>query len=172
MSTTTTTLIRNRIETVIVGTTPSVYPGTTFTAYRDASGADFRRWARAHPSLCTRRVQVRTSSSMQSDVSNMDREARLATFEIIVAYSKRWRAGQAFDRDDTLEADHSLIERAVGRDGYQNFTGANPNATWLKPGATGSRTGSVFERATYQPGVDNVDFLVITQTMRFYRTVT
>jgi hypothetical protein len=169
MSTTTTTLIRNRLETVVVALVPTIHAELPFVAYRDASGADFRRWARSHPSLCTRRVQVRTVSSVQErGVSNLDVETRLATFEILVAYSKRWRAGQAFDRDNTLELDQGLIERNIGRDGHVNFSLSNPNATWLAPGVPGSKTGSAFEGRN-AGNVDNVEFLVITQTMRFYR---
>lgn len=167
MPPTTTKAIRDRIIVVAGAIVPTVHPSLLFVAYRDENGADFRRWARSHPSVCTRRFQARTVSSDQSDVSNLDVEARLATFEFIVAYAKRWRAGASFDRDDTMERDQGLIERAIGRDGYANFAGANPNASWLAPDARGSETGTTFER-----DVDNVDFLVIRQTMRFYRSVT
>src|SRR5690606_9362793 len=126
---------------------PTVHTATAFVAYRDESGADFRRWARAHPSLCTRRVQVRTVAvETPPDVSNTDVEARLATFDVIVAYAKRWRAGQSFDRDDTMEADQIQIENAIGRNGYGNFALAHPNASWLSPEARGSQTVTVFER--------------------------
>lgn len=166
MGTTTTQAIRNRIETVVEAITPSAHADLGFDAYRDEAGADFRRWARAHPEVCTRRFQARTVASVQTtDVTNTDVEARLATFEVIVAYAKRWRAGASFDRDDTIEVDQNLIERAIGRDGHANFALSNPNASWLGPRAPGSQTGTTFER-----DVDNVDFLVIRQSMRFYRS--
>lgn len=164
MATTTSKAIRDRIETVTAAVTPTLHPSLPFVAYHDESGADFRRWARSHPALCTRRFQVRTVASVQTaDVTNTDVEARLATFEVIVAYAKRWRAGQSFDRDDTMEADQLLLERAIGRDGYANFAGVNPNASWMSPEARGSQTATSFERDD-----DKVDFLVIRQTMRFY----
>lgn len=165
MATTTSKAIRDRIYTVATGLVPSVHPELPFVAYRDESGAEFRRWARSHPSLCTRRIQVRTVSVPQTkDVSNTDVEARLATFEIVVAYAKRWRAGASFDRDDTMESDQLQLERAIGRDGYANFALANPNASWLGADVPGSQTETTFERDGKA-----VDFLVIKQTMRFYR---
>lgn len=168
MATTTSKLIRQRIATVVVGLTPAVHAEVPFVSYLDANGADFRRWARSHPSLCTRRVQVRIVSVVQADVSNTDVEARLATYDVIVAYARRWRAGQSFDRDETMESDQLQIEKAIGRDGYANFGGVNPNASWLAPGATGSQTATTFERD--EPGgVGGVDFLVVRQTMRFFR---
>lgn len=166
MATTTSKAIRDRIATLVVAVVPTVHAELPFIAYRDESGADFRRWARAHPSLCTRRVQVRVVSSVQTaDVTNTDVHVRLATFDIVIAYAKRWRAGASFDRDDTMEIDQILIERAVGRDGYANFSLSNPNASWLAPGATGSQTETSFER----DADSNVDFLVIRQTMRFFQ---
>lgn len=165
MATTTSKAIRDRIIAVVAGLTPSVHPELPFVTYRDASGADFRRWARAHPGVCTRRVQTRAVSVAQPpDVTNTDVEARLVTFDVIVAYARRWRAGQSFDRDDTMEADQIQIEHAIGRNGYANFSLANPNASWMSPDARGSQTGTTFERDD-----SKVDFLVIRQTMRFYR---
>jgi hypothetical protein len=167
MATTTSKAIRDRLIAVVTGITPTLHNSLPFVSYTDANGADFRRWARSHPSLCTRRFQARTAGVEQpSDVSNTDVEARLATFDIIVAYAKRWRAGQSFDRDDTMESDQIQIEHAVGRDGYGNFSLSNPNASWLPSTVTGSQTGTTFER----DGDNLVDFLVIRQTMRFYRS--
>jgi hypothetical protein len=168
MGTTTSKAIRERIAAVVAGLTPTVQPATAFASYTDAAGADFRRMARAHPSTCTRKFQVRTVSVTQpADVSNTDVEARLATFDVIVAYARRWRAGRSLDRDDAMESDQILIEHAIGRDGYGNFAGANPNASWLGPTARGSLTETTFERDD-----GPVDFLVIRQTMRFFRSTT
>ena len=167
MSTTTSKAIRERIATVVAALVPTLHAEKPFVSYLDASGADFRRWVRAHPEVCTRRFQARTVATSQGDVSNTDVSARLATFDLIVAYAQRWRAGQSFDRDDTMEADQILLERAIGRDGYGNFALAHPNASWLSPDASGSQTGTSFER-----DVGGVDFLVVRQTMRFYRSAT
>lgn len=165
MSTTTSKAIRDRITTVVGALLPSVHAELPFVAYRDEAGADFRRWARAHPQECTRRFQARTASvARPPDVSNTDVEALLATFDVIVAYARRWRAGASFDRDDTMEADQLQIERAIGRDGFANFALSHPNASWLSPGARGSQTETTFERDD-----GPIDFLVIRQTMRFYR---
>lgn len=167
MSTTTSPAIRARIAALVAGLTPALHAELPFVSYLDASGADFRRWARAHPSVCTRRFQVRTvATSQPPDACNTDVEARLATFDVLVAYAQRWRAGQSFDRDDTMESDQILIERTIGRDGYGNFSGAFPNASWLSSGAAGSQTATTFER-----DAGGVDFLVIRQTMRFYRSL-
>lgn len=168
MSTTTSKAIRERIAALVAGITPTLHNTLPFVSYVDASGADFRRWARSHPSVCTRRFQVRSiASSQPPDAANTDVEARLATFDVVVAYAMRWRAGQAFDRDDTMESDQGQIEHAIGRDGYGNFAGVNPNASWLGPDARGSQTGTTYER-----DVGGVDFLVIRMTYRFYRSTT
>lgn len=169
MATTTSKAIRERILAVVVPLVPTVHPAWPFVAYRDEGGADFRRWARAHPRECTRRVQARLVSIEQPpDVSNTDVSAQLGTFDTIIAYARRWRAGAGFDRDDTMEADRLLIEKAIGRDGYANFAGAFPNASWLGASASGSQTGTTFEREE-GGGTGGVDFLVIRQTMRFFR---
>lgn len=166
MAITTSKAIRDRIAAVVGALTPTVHAELPFVPYRDEAGADFRRWANAHPQVCTRRVQARAVSGEQPpDVANTDVSAQLATFDVIVAYARRWRAGASFDRDDTMEADRILIERAIGRDGYGNFALSNPNASWLGPDARGSQTGTTFERDD-----GDVDFLVIRQTMRFYRS--
>lgn len=168
MTPTTSKAIRDRIYTVIAALTPKVHNELPFVGYRDEAGADFRRWARSHPSECTRRFQVRTTSvTTPPDVSNTDVEARLATFDVVVAYARRWRAGQSFDRDDTMESDQIQIENAIGRNGYGNFALSYPNASWLGPEARGSQTETTFERDD-----GPVDFLVIRQTMRFYRSMT
>lgn len=169
MATTTSKAIRERILTVTAGLIPTVHPSLLFVPYRDEGGADFRRWARAHPKDCTRRVQARVESIEQPpDASNTDVSAQLATFDVIVAYARRWRAGAGFDRDDTMEADQTLIEKAIGREGYGNFALSYPNASWLGPSASGSQTRTTYERDE-GAGVGGVDFLVIRQTMRFYR---
>lgn len=171
MATTTAKAIRERILTVVGALTPSVYPSLLFVPYRDESGADFRRWARAHPQVCTRRVQARSVTTEQPpDASNTDVSAQLATFDVVIAYARRFRAGAGLDRDDTMERDQIQIEHAIGRDGYANFSGANPNASWLGPDARGSQTGTSYERDD-GGGTGGVDFLVIRQTMRFYRSV-
>lgn len=169
MSTTTSKAIRDRIIAVVAGLTPTLHVERPFVTYRDESGADFRRWARAHPNACTRKFQARTVSvARPPDATNTDVVAELATFDVIVAYAKRWRAGQAFDRDDTMEADKGLIERAIGCEGYENFTLANPNASWLGPDAPGSQTETTFERDDSSV----VDFLVVRLTYRFLRSNT
>jgi len=85
---------------------------------------------------------------------------------VIVAYaqSHRWGADAALDRDDAMESDEKQIEHTIGRDGYPNF----PDASWLSPDAPGSQTETLLEHDENGP----VDFLVIRQTMRFYRSTT
>lgn len=171
MATTTSKAIRERIVAVVEALTPAAHDDLAFDAYIDEAGADFRRWARSRPGECTRRFQVRTVSTAQPpDVANTDVAAQLVTFDVIVAYPQRWQAGAGLDRDDTMESDRIQIERAIGRDGFGNFALSHPNASWLGPDARGSQTDTTFERDDV--GVSGVDFLVVRQTMRFYRSMT
>jgi hypothetical protein len=161
MATSSSKAIRDRIITVVNGITPTLHAELPFVAYRDESGADFRRWARAHPQLCTRRVQARVLSDEQGDIMNEDVEEHLATFEVIVAYAHRWRAGASFDRDNVMEEDRHAIEDAIGVLGAANFTPATADATWREHvNASDPRESD-----------EGVDFLVIRQLMSYLRAV-
>jgi hypothetical protein len=171
MAVTTEAAIRDRIISLIIGLQPLVQTSLRFVKYRNEGGANFRKWAKQNPAACTRRVQVRRYHlDRTNDVCNTDVEARRVTFDAIVAYeqSQRWGADAALDRDDAMESDQKQIEHAIGRDGYGNFVGAFPNASWLSAEADNSLTETFVETNDE----DGVDFLVIRQTMRFYRSTT
>lgn len=161
MATTTAEAIRDRILTVIEAITPSSLSVDKFRRYRNERGADFVGWAEENQAAAFRRFQVRDDGSDAApEVSDATTELRSISFTIIVAYPQTNRAGRdaALDRDDLMSADQHAIEHAVGLRGYANFAGAYPNASWTD--------GSVSREVG-----DGVDFLVIRQTMRFYRSV-
>jgi len=157
---TTAELIRDHIIELVEAITPTLLLGDKFERYLNEGDADFVTWCAAHPESVFRRFQVRdTGDDHPPDISNLDVESRLVTFEIRVAYPQTSRYGKnnALDRDDVMSADQHQIEHTVGLCGYANFTGASaPNAAWV-------------EGATRRDQDGGIDFLVITQTMRFYR---
>lgn len=164
MPTTTAAAIREQMVGLIVGLTPAYDSAVPFVPSTSDRHGNIRSWSRANPSASTRRFQVRSRVVRQwTDITNTDVEAVLATFEIVVAYAQthRWGPDAALDRDDVIESDQSWIEQTVGRDGYANIS----NASWLGPNAAGSETATIIER----DDAAGVDFLVITQTMRFFR---
>lgn len=157
---TTAELIRDRIITLIEAIAPTVLSGDRFERYLNEDDADFVDWCEAHPESVFRRFQVRdTGDDHPPDLSNCDVEGRFVTFEICVAYPQTSRYGKngALDRDDAMSSDQHLIEHTVGLCGYVNFIGASvPNAAWI-------------EGTTRRDQSGGIDFLIITQTMRFYR---
>ncbi len=164
MATTTAGAIRSTIQALVKAIVPAIDSELAFVPYLNQREASFRRDCQANPAACTRRVQVRARHADKvPDVTNTDVIAERVHIDIIVAYAQthRFGADAGLDRDDAIDSDRMLIENTVGREGYQNV----PNATWLTPGAPGSETETRVER----PDEGGVDFLVITQTMRFYR---
>lgn len=165
MATTTAPAICDRAITVIgaiVPTSLSSGPGNRFLAYRNEGDADFETWATANPAGAFRRFQVRAvGSDRPVEVSNTDVESHYVELIVTVAYPQNARAGKqwALDRDRIMDEDRHAIEGAIGLRGGANFAGANPSATWID--------GSV-ERQS----VGAVDFLIIRQTMLFYRAMT
>jgi hypothetical protein len=163
-STTNERTIRDWIVTLISQVAPVILPGTGFVPYRNEGDGDFVAWCEANPTSSLRRYQVRdTGVDVPPDVSNLDVEWRTVTFSILVAYpqSHRYGAQNALDRDDAMSTDQINIESAVGLRGYANFTGANPNASWMLDGySVERRIGGA------------CDFLIITQTMGYYWSAT
>jgi hypothetical protein len=154
--------IRDRAIDVIEATAPSVLPSDEFRRYRNEGGADFRVWAERNPAGAWRRFQVRdTGDDEPPEVSNTDVEERRITLVVTVAYPQTSRAGKdgALDRDDAMSSDQHKIEHAIGMCGRANFAPPYPDACW-RSGRTERVVG------------DGVDFLVITQTMSFRRTMT
>lgn len=153
--------IRDYMIALIRGLTPRLLEHDRFEVYRDEEDADFVEWTEAHVQGSLRRFQVRSTGSIPPpDVTNTDVEALTVTFQILVAYPQTHRAGRdnARDRDDMMSADLHQIQQTVGLNGYRNFTGigGNPDASWI----TGENSRVIG---------NGVDYLVIRQTMRFFR---
>lgn len=160
---TTAEAIRDRIIAVISGIVPRALSHDRFRKYLNEGGADFRKWARSKPDGTFRRFQVRELVfDGPPPISNTDFEERMATFQVLVAYPQTNRTGKdaALDRDDAMTQDRHDIETAIGmRHGRQNFSPPFPDACWRKAGQTGPEIGV------------GIDFLVITQTMSFRRSM-
>ncbi len=164
MSTTTIAAIRDRITTVLRGLTPTVFSSDRFTPYDNEERADFEPWANENPDASARMFQVRDTGEAESPSwsSSIDEE-RFARIRITIAYptSNRWGGQEGLDRDDAIESDRYQIEKAVGLYGKPNFSTPYPNATWRPDPAPKTMT----IRATA------CDFLIIEQTMSYFRTV-
>jgi hypothetical protein len=161
-SATTAAAIRDRIIAVIEALAPGPLASNPYIGSRNEYGADFEDWARSNPDGAFRRFQVRdTGEQAPPEVSNTNLEWRSVTFEIVVAYPQSHRTGpqNALDRDDIMSADQHQIEQAIGVNGYANFIDPSPNACWV----SGSTDRDIS---------DPVDFLVIKQTMGFWRAMT
>lgn len=152
-STTTAAAIREFVADSVAGLV--AFP--SFRRHRD--GEDFRRWAEANPAAALRRFQVRIMRTDEApDVSNTSHETGIADLELVIAYPVSARHGRdnALDRDDAAKADHDAIETAIGRRAWSGFIGTDHDAEWLSGEYKRERGRSV-------------DFLVITQRMRYRR---
>jgi hypothetical protein len=162
MATTTAGAIRQRIIDVIKGLAPSSDTEIPFKPYLNQGAAAFRADCEQAPQGCARRFQVRDVGIDQPPpISNTDVEEREVTYEVVIAYPQthRWGSGAALDRDDAMSADQHQIEHAIGMCGRANFTSPTyPDAFW-RSGETIREVGN------------GVDFLVITQTMGFKRSM-
>jgi hypothetical protein len=165
MATTTDSAIRQRIIDAIKALVPSMDSETLFKPYKNQQAANFRSDAEQAPQGFVRVFQVRdTGEDQPPAIVNSDIEERRVTFEIIVAYPQthRWGADAALDRTDAMRTDQHSIEHAIGLNGRENFSSsvnpAYPDACW-REGRTAREIGN------------GVDFLVITQTMSFFRSM-
>ena len=170
MAVTTAAAIRDRISAVITALTPTVLSGDTFRESRNEYEGDFKKWAKAHASASLRRFQVRDSGKDgPAKSSNTTEEYRFITWQVLVAYptTHRYGAQAGLDLDDVKSADQHQIETAIGMRGGANFTGSNPNADWtLDPPSPFAVPDTDTDRDD-----DAVHFLVITQTMGYWRTM-
>lgn len=160
MATTTVGAIRDRLIEVIKGLPPTSDSQLAFRPHLDELDANFRRFARQNPSGMTRMFQVMDDGSTRRPaVTNLDVEEHTIVFEIVVAYATDHRFGEdaARARRDAIRQDELAITRAAGIGGRENFTPPTyPDAYWVD-----SKTIREYR------DVDAVEFLVITQTMRF-----
>ena len=161
MSTTTAAAIRDRMIAVISALVPSSLSSDAFIEYPNEATGNFRVWANANPGAAWRSFQVRTildpTAYHAVEVSNTDLEENYGTFVVTVSYPQDSRAGDggALRRDDVIDQDRKMIEKAIGLDGAANFT---PDT-----GADATYRGHL---PTVEAG-DTCDFLVIRQTMSF-----
>jgi hypothetical protein len=162
MATTTAEAIRGRIIAVVKALTPTSDSLLPFVPFDNELAGNFRKWADGNATAAHRRFQVRDIGKDQPPaISNTDVEARLVEFEITIAYPQthRWGGENALDRDDVMSQDQHQIEHAIGAAGRANFTpDTYPDAYWRE-----GETTRVIGRAC--------DFLVIRQTMGFFRSM-
>ncbi len=165
MAVTTATAIRDRISTVIKALTPTVMSSDTFLEYRNERDANFVAWAEANPTAALRRFQViDTGDDFPAKGTNTTEEYRFIRWRVTIAYPQTHRYGDqaGLDRDDVRMADQHQVETAIGARGGANFTASNPHADWTNdPEAT----------TKVERGPNGIDFLVIEQTMGFWRTM-
>jgi hypothetical protein len=155
---TTVETLRDRMYALIEAATPTRRTGDRFHAFRNEGDASIAEWAETHPVGCRRRFQVRDIGTADPPVvTDLVNDDQIVTFEITVAYPQTGRDGtaQGHDRDDTIEEDERLLESTVGLYGHANMNGL---ATWIS---------SDVERVEGR----GVDFLIVRQTMRYWRRV-
>lgn len=166
MATTTKSAIRDRMIAVISALVPSSLSDTLFVPYRNEDDGNIKPWCETNPAAALRRFQVRTvvdaAGYKPVAVSNSDLEENYGVFVVTVGYPKNARAGDvdgaALGRDDLIDEDRRMIEKAIGLDGAANFTPATADATYRE------------HLPTIEAG-SACDFLVIRQTMSFLLAV-
>ncbi len=155
--TTTVETLRDYIISIIGGLVPRSLSGDRFRKYRNEGGGRFHPWCEANPAGAFRRYQVRdTGAYSTASVSTTDLEERYVEFITTVAYPQNNRTGRqaALDRDDVMRQDQRKIETAIGLLAWGDFV--VPYATWIG-GSTVRERGQA------------VDYLVVRQTMRYFR---
>jgi hypothetical protein len=159
---TTETAIRDRVIDLIEAIVPAYIPGSGFRRYRHEGNGVFTRWSEDHPGDCFRRVSVRFDGVHHTTaVSNHDHEERLVTVIATIAYPHNGRTGakQALDRDTAIRLDTDALSLAIGLYSRSNFSSPQPDACWVAGDAV-------------RVAGDAVDFLVLTNTYRFRRSLT
>lgn len=159
MATTTADAIRDRIIAVVRALVPVSLVGDEFIPSTNEGNADFVGWAEQYEPGAFRCFQVVELVDTTPEVSDAVVALIRTTFRITVAYPHSHRTGakNALDRYRVMSEDQHKIEYAVGMEGRVNFTPPTyPDACWVEGSAT-RETG------------DACDFLVIEQTMQFYR---
>lgn len=153
--------IRDRIASLLTGLAPSTLPLDRFVEFTNQQGADFLEWCETSPQASFRKFQVRHSGDFQTpDVSDNITEGVEATISTIICYPHDHRAGasQAISRDTLIASDFSAYNFKCGLYGRSNFSGLS-DCVVLSPVRASRQIASV------------CDFLVIEQTVFFYRTL-
>lgn len=110
---------------LVTALTPTLVSAVKFRHSQDEGDGDFPTWAESNPAGAFRRFQIRDSGSDEvPEVSQVDISQLEATMTLTVAYDHSKRAGGqgARDRDDCIDADWRLINRALGIYGRANFS--------------------------------------------------
>lgn len=152
--------IRDRVRTLIEALLPTQLSADKLRSSRNEAGADFQDWAEKNPTSALRRFQARDDGEEDPpEVSNTDIDLRHFSIVVLVAYPQnaRYGADQAMDRDDAMDTDWGLINRAIGIYGRANFSGSY-DCTPL--GAVKTRIRGA-----------GVDFLEIRARFSYYRQV-
>jgi len=162
MGTTTADAIVSRAITVIKAIVPVTDVALQFTPFENELGADFREAMNAAPAGCHRQYQVRMSGAgRELEVTNEDVEEHMVELEVVIAYARDNRWGDALARDRVMDEDRHSIEDVIGVRGSANFTNAvGVDACWRE-----ADFEIPFERGSA------CDFLVIKQRMSFWRLV-
>ena len=161
MSTATVAAIRDQHYALVEALTPTSLSGDKFRRFRNEGEADFPAAMEANPAGCFRRLQVRqVGTDEMPEVSNTTEERVRVQLETRIAYpqTERFGGANAMDRDDVINEDWKLVNRAIGIYGRGNFSGTN-DCTPL--GAT-----MEMERS------DGVDYMVVTSEYEYVRSVT
>lgn len=161
MATTTESAIRDRIIAVVLSCSPTSHSADGFRAFPNEESARFEDWCESNAMDAWRLVQVvETGDIDPPEVSDTITKLIRATFLISIAYPHSHRAGaNALERYRVMEEDQHKIEQAVGMTGRVNFTPPTfPDACWVEGTARRDKG-------------EGCDFLVIEQTMQFYRAV-
>lgn len=163
MATTTESAVRDRIAVVIAALVPTSHADDRFRESLYEEAADFELECERDPESSHRRFAViDDGEGLTPTVSNMTVVELFVTFQVWVAYPHSHRAGggNASDRYKIMRQDQHQIEQNIGLHGRENFTSpTGPDASW--------RSGS--SRRVKGRGCD---FLVIEQTMAFFRSMT
>ena len=161
MSLATVAAIRDRVLTVIEALTPTSLASETFGRYLSEAGDEFETWAQTHASISLRRIQVRQVGNDEPPlVTDTATERVRATLEIRVAYPQTGAYGNQYglDRDDVINEDWKLVDRAVGLYGRGNFSGSN-DCTPL--GA----------RMAIERGKGGTDYMAVTADFEYLRSI-
>lgn len=125
-ATTTLGAIRENMETILVGLTPTSADEAPFVRHR--GNMDFREWAEEKkPADALRKFQIqRTGSQPPPTSSDVTTRVRTATLELVIAYPRIWPRFSDADQpdigpiEDVIEQDQNQLDSrdGIGLDSY------------------------------------------------------